>query len=62
MQIKNIRKKSAGCDGLTQELLITGVPNLAAPLPATIIQSIENGKFPAFCKEAYVSNPGTSKG
>ena len=59
---KKYKKKECWFDGLTQELLITGVPNLAAPLPVTIIQSIENGKFPAFCKEAYVSNPGTSKG
>ena len=59
---KKYKKKECWFDGLIQELLITGVPNLAAPLPVTIIQSIENGKFPAFCKEAYVSNPGTSKG
>ena len=48
-------KKIAGCDGLTQELLIISAPILTAPLTAFNNQSIENGKFTGCCKEAYVN-------
>ena len=49
------KKKSSGLDGLSQETLLLGAGNLAAPLTTNINQSIVDGTFPEECKEAAVT-------
>ena len=48
------KKKSSGLDGLSQEHLLLGIPNLLAPLTVIINQSITDGSFPQDWKEAAV--------
>ena len=55
------KKKSSGLDGLSQENLILGIPNLLAPLTAIVNQSITQGTFPSSWKEAAVT-PVLKKG
>ena len=55
------KKKSSGIDGLSQENLLLGTENLAAPLTAIVNQSIAEGKFPTDWKEASVT-PVLKKG
>ena len=49
------KKKSSGLDGLSQENLILGIPNLLAPLTVIVNQSISQGEFPSNWKQAAVT-------
>ena len=41
------RKKSAGIDGISQEILVQGTPSLTTTLTDIFNTSITNGKFPS---------------
>jgi hypothetical protein len=49
------KKKSSGCDGLTQSQLAAGAPNLTKPLVKIFNNSITEGEFPKSWKEAVVT-------
>jgi hypothetical protein len=49
------KKKSSGCDGLTQFQLAAGAPNLTKPLVKIFNKSITEGEFPKSWKEAVVT-------
>ena len=48
-------KKSAGVDGISQEILVQGAPSLAATLTHIFNTSIVSGVFPECWKEALVT-------
>ena len=49
------KKKSEGCDGLSQAYLAAGAPALTETLVKIFNQSINEGKFPTAWKEAIVT-------
>ena len=49
------KKKSAGMDGISQDILLMGADILAAPLTRVINNSISNGTFPINWKKAMVT-------
>ena len=49
------KKKSSGCDGVSQEHLAMGSEELLTPLLAIFNKSITSGVFPEKCKEAIVT-------
>ena len=49
------KKKSSGCDGLSQEHLAAGAPTLTESLVTIFNQSICQAKFPEKWKEAVVT-------
>ena len=55
------KKKSSGCDGLSQEHLAAGAPTLTDILVKIFNQSINEAKFPEAWKEAVVT-PVLKKG
>ena len=55
------RKKSAGIDGISQEILVQGAPSLTTTLTDIFNTSITNGKFPSSWKEGLVT-PVLKKG
>ena len=55
------RKKSAGIDGISQEILVQGTPSLTTTLTDIFNTSITNGKFPSSWKEGLVT-PVLKKG
>ena len=55
------KKKSAGCDGLSQAQLAAGADTLTKPLTKIFNRSIEEGVFPNTWKEAIVT-PVLKKG
>ena len=55
------KKKSSGCDGLTQTQLAVGAPTLTKPLVKIFNKLINEGLFPTSWKEAIVT-PVLKKG
>ena len=49
------KKKSSGCDGLSQEHLAAGAPTLTYIRVKIFNQSINEGEFPKSWKEAIVT-------
>ena len=48
-------KKSAGVDGIAQDILVMGAPTIAKALTVMINKSISSGEFPNEWKEALVT-------
>ena len=51
----NLKRKSAGKYGISQEQLILGADFLVVPLTRIIKKSITTGEFPRIWKEAIVT-------